>query len=101
MTINPNKINWLASERVDLTDLNGATNNLSYNLAQLGYDRLFIDRICRVITGFRVEIPAQGTYPGQFAIHSGCAIDRSGQLITTETDPNTTISYTLSADNTY
>jgi len=67
------------AERVDLEDFVHATQTFVQEEIGLSNLRQTLDNQCRVLDGFRIEIPDQAIYPGRVVVHNGYAIDSYGQ----------------------
>jgi hypothetical protein len=96
-----NKVNVLPNERIDIPDFEGATQEFTDADSKERFQATFQDRYAHVPEGFRVEIPDQGSFPGQVNVHNGLGFDRSGKLVTSGAAPDTQRSIVLTGTTVY
>ena len=72
------------AERVDLEDFEHATKTFPAGEISLANQQLLLDRQCRIVKGFRVEIPDQTVYPGRVIVHAWYGLDTSGRRLFNE-----------------
>jgi hypothetical protein len=88
------------SQRVDLPDFTRSAVDYTRETANLYQQKLGLDPFAHTARGFRVELPAQATYPGRVTIHGGVGYSPDGQLIFTEDQPAVNRTITLEGAST-
>ena len=83
------------AERLDLNDMLHATSEFPRDVTRLNNKSLLLDRRPRVLRGFRIEVPDQGTYKGRIVVHNGIGINRDGQILHNEEVLTTSRTVTL------
>lgn len=97
MTTRP--VLWHPSERMDKADLDGMTQ-FSQAVLNQHHSLMVLDRQCRVLRGFRVELADQTLYPGRIVLHGGAAMNPSGQVVFNEDEAGISRTITLEGANT-
>lgn len=92
----PKAPRFTAAERVDLNDLEHGLRTYPREVHKEHIDNVILDKMSRVVRGFRVELANQSTYPGRITIHAGYAINRNGQYLFNDTDLSLSRTITLS-----
>lgn len=86
-------------ERLDLVDYVQGANTYTQETQKFSSEREWLDRRSRILDGFRIRIEDQATYPGLITVFNGNALDRTGQLLNNEEQPNDSRSLTLLGAN--
>ena len=87
------------SERVDVSDLEAVSQYAGGMVAEFG-KLVVVDRQCRVLRGFRVELADQDLYPGRITVHGGAVLRPDGQTIFNEDDAGVSRTITLEGAST-
>jgi hypothetical protein len=95
----PRSVALHPSERVDIDDLDGVSQYAGGMVAEFG-KLVVVDRQCRVLRGFRVELANQDLYPGRITIHGGAALRPDGQTVFNEDDLGVSRTITLEGAST-
>ena len=96
----PKKLKVHPNQRVDIPDFVRAATEYTEETAGFNVERSRLDRLSRVLEGFRIEIADQTANPGQITVYNGTAFDRDGKTLNNEDQVNTAKSITLAGAST-
>ena len=84
----PLKPEYFPNERVDLEDFTQSSRGYTDSKSAFDAIKQFLGNKARLLEGFRIEIPDQTTFAGQFTIHNGVALDKAGKPLNNEDQVN-------------
>jgi hypothetical protein len=96
----PKPLQVHAGERVDVDDFTRGTATFTQDVASQTATTVMLDNQARYLRGFRVELPAQATYPGRIVVHGGDAYDPSGDKLLNEDQATVSRTITLEGAST-
>ena len=80
----PLKPEYFPNERVDLEDFTQSSRGYTDSKSAFDAIKQFLGNKARLLEGFRIEIPDQTSFTGQFTIHNGVALDKAGRPLNNE-----------------
>ena len=83
----PKKLNVSPNERIDIPDFLAGANDYTAESQKFHVERTLLDGRAQVLSGFRVEVDLLNA--GVINVYNGNALDRSGQHVNDESDPET------------
>ncbi len=84
----PLKPEYFPNERVDLDDFTQSSRGYTDDKTAFDTIKQFLGNKARLLEGFRIEIPDQDPFAGQFTIHNGTALDKIGRPLNNEDQVN-------------